>query len=92
MDIFAENWTVRPCFGKEGRFEIRPAEGQGASIGYAPLAYVQGDKRMVGDDAATIANAMAASPSLARALREIAERPDDAATIARAVLRDVGLA
>lgn len=64
-------WEAVKSYGKPGRYEIRSvAPSPGCSFGYAPLAYVQGDRRTTGADGKANALLMSAAPDLLEALRD----------------------
>jgi len=68
-------WNARPIYAKDGRFELRSERHQ--SVGYAPLAYVRGDKRETGGDgeanAQFIVRACNAHDQLVAALKAVVE-------------------
>lgn len=64
-------WTFR--LNEKSKYEIRPGfRVTGSSIGYSPIAVVNGDKRLVNDDVRlTNARLIAAAPELLKALQLI---------------------
>jgi hypothetical protein len=72
-------WTTRPVYENDGRHEIRSAGCD--TVGYAPLAYVRGDKRLTGGDGAAnatfIVRACNAHYELLAAAQMVIEKYDE---------------
>ena len=82
-------WIARENLNTPGRYEIRPSESVGFTTGFAPLAYVQGDKRVTGGDGKDLAALIVKAPDMRDALMAIANGDADPVKTAKQVLKSL---